>query len=557
MKKTRQDCKLRSTEAWGNNALFSLIRAPKVSNGFSTQWSSRNAMKNTNNSVVRQTLNGKNILITGCTGFLGKVLLEKIISSIPKIGSINILIRGSSSYKNGRERFEQEILTSSIFNTLKDKDPAAFESFCATKLNVITGELTEKFFGLNETQYSALADKVDLIVNSAASVNFREALDKALKINTLCLNNIIDLAERGGDIPVVQVSTCYVHGLNKGDIYEETKAPFGQKIPRNEKGQYVVSGVIDLLKDKINNIRFPTKDPEALSKALVDLGINEANRYGWNDTYTFTKWMGEQLLIEKLAGKSLAIVRPSIIESTLKGPVPGWIEGIKVADAIIFAYARGKIAFFPADPKGTMDIIPADLVANSIILSMTKVFASPGETNIYQCCSSGSNPANISDLKNTMIKEARDNYGAYPKLFKGKKPASHFNFVSKSVFDAAMKAIQMPLGILNDVNSLLGRESKNSLMLKNIDTALTLSTTFSFYGFPKYRFHNGKLLALAKELGETSDSEFSVDAAQINWNEYFGKNHIAGLEKYAMKDKSESSDAKNKSTRVKRSKKAA
>ncbi|UZE97508.1 fatty acyl-CoA reductase [Alkalimarinus alittae] len=494
-------------------------------------------MKNTKSSLVRKTLNGKNILITGCTGFLGKVLLEKIISSIPKIGSINILVRGSSSYKSGRERFEQEILTSSIFDSLRAKDLPAFEHFCATKLNVITGELTEKNFGLTETQFSTLANDIDLVVNSAASVNFREALDKALKINTICLNNIVELSKRGGDIPVVQVSTCYVHGLNTGDIYEETKAPFGKQIPRNEKGQYLVGDLIDLLKDKINNVRFPTKNPEALSKALVDLGINEANKYGWNDTYTFTKWMGEQLLIEKLEGQSLAIVRPSIIESTLKSPVPGWIEGIKVADAIIFAYARGKIAFFPADPKGVMDIIPADLVANSIILSMAKVIKSPKETNIYQCCSSGSNPANVNALKKTMIKEARANYKAYPKLFKGKKPSASFNFVSKSVFETAMKAIQLPLGMLNDVNAFLGRTDKTSLMLKNIDTALTLSTTFSFYGFPKYRFHNGKLLSLAEELGEAPDGEFAVDAKMIDWEEYFGKNHIAGLEKYAIKEK--------------------
>ncbi len=505
---------------------------------------SRNAMKNTKNSVVRNKLKGKNILITGCTGFLGKVLLEKLIKSTPDVASINVLVRGSSKYISGRDRFEQEILTSSIFDTLKAENLAAFETFCATKLNVVTGELTEPNFGLNTEQFSTLANKIDLIVNSAASVNFREALDKALKINTVCLNNIVELSQLGGDIPVVQVSTCYVHGLNKGDIYEETKAPFGKKIPRNEKGQYLIEGLVDHLKDKINNVRFPAKSEEELTQALVDLGIDEANRYGWNDTYTFTKWMGEQLLIEKLNGKSLAIVRPSIIESTLKAPVAGWIEGIKVADAIIFAYARGKIAFFPADPKGVMDIIPADLVANSIILSMAKVFVSPSETNIYQCCSSGSNPATTGDLKDIMIEEAQANHKAYPKLFKNKKPASSFTFVSKSVFETAMKAVQMPLGILHDVQSFLGKTDSKNLMLKNIDTAITLSTTFSFYGFPKYRFHNGKLLALAEELGEATDGEFAVDSKMINWKEYLGKHHIAGLEKYAMKDVKKASTIK-------------
>ncbi|WP_250658680.1 fatty acyl-CoA reductase [Alkalimarinus coralli] len=520
-------------------------------------------MKTTKNSVVKNTLNGKNILITGCTGFLGKVLLEKLISSTPDIASITVLVRGNSTYNTGRERFEKEILSSSIFDSLREQDPLSFESFCMSKIHVVTGELTEASFGLEASEFTSLANKIDVIVNSAASVNFREALDKALKINTLCLNNIIELSKRGGDIPVVQVSTCYVHGLNEGDIYEETKAPFGKQIPRNEKGHYLVADVIDLLKDKINNIRFPAKDLDELSQALVDLGISEANHYGWNDTYTFTKWMGEQLLIEKLDGKSLAIVRPSIIESTLKSPAPGWIEGVKVADAIIFAYARGKIAYFPADPKGVMDIIPADLVANSIILSMAKVFRSPNETNIYQCCSSGSNPVKIGELKDAMIKEARSNYLAYPKLFKNKKPASSFSFVSKSVFETSMKALQMPLSILHDVKSFLGKADKKSIMLKNIDTALTLSTTFSFYGFPKYRFHNGKLLSLAKELGEETNSEFSVDASTINWTEYFGKNHIAGLEKYAIKEakssgvEEHSGEQESDIESVKQSKKAA
>jgi len=499
-------------------------------------------MNNSQNSVVKENLSGKNILITGCTGFLGKVLLEKIIRSIPDVASINILIRANSKYKSAQERFDKEVLNASIFNHLKSIDSASFNEFCTTKINVVGGELTQTQFGLSPEEFKGLANKIDLIVNSAASVNFREALDKALKINTLCLHNIVELSSLGNDIPVVQVSTCYVNGFNKGDIYEETSAPSGRdysrkdKIIRTEKGLYQIEELVSRLKDKISNARIPSDSKEEQTKALVDLGIAEAKHYGWNDTYTFTKWMGEQLLIEKLDCKSLAIVRPAIIESTLQAPVPGWIEGIKVADAIVFAYARGKIAYFPANDNAIMDIIPADLVANSIILAMTKVFVSPNETNIYQCCSSGSNPARIGDLKDAMLKEAQTNYRAYPKLFKNKKPAKEFMFVSKSVFETAIKALKMPLGLLHDVKSLLGQPDSNDKMLKNIDTALTLSTTFSFYGFPKYRFHNGKLMALAEELGETCDGEFPVDAKLIKWKKYFGNIHLAGLEEYALKE---------------------
>ncbi|KZY58586.1 hypothetical protein A3752_11610 [Oleiphilus sp. HI0081] len=487
-------------------------------------------------SMVKETLKGKNILITGCTGFLGKVVLEKIIRSTPDVASIHLLIRGNARYNSAQERLEQEVLSSSVFGHLKSLDEQAFKNFCLTKLNIVSGQLTDKLFGLDEDSFDELASKIDVIVNSAASVDFREPLDKALAINTLSLKNIIELSQRGEVTPVVQVSTCYVHGLNKGEIYEETTGPYKRKVPRNAQGHYLVEGLIHSLQDRIARAFLPSSTKEEQKNALVDLGIEQAHRYGWNDTYTFTKWLGEQLLIEKLDTSSLVILRPSIIESTLRAPVPGWIEGIKVADAIVFAYARGKISYFPADPHAAMDIIPADLVANSVILSMTKALKSPGETNIYQCCSSSSNPVTVAELKRAMVDEAQSNYKAYPKLFKAKKPSKEFTFVSKSVFEASMKAAQVPLDILQDVRSKIGFKKRKNRMHKNIDTALTLSTTFSFYGFPKYRFHNGKLLALAEELGEKSDGEFPVDAKLINWYRYFGKTHLAGIEKYAINE---------------------
>ena len=42
---------------------------------------------------IKEFYSGKNILLTGVTGFLGKVLLEKILRSIPDVGTIYILVR--------------------------------------------------------------------------------------------------------------------------------------------------------------------------------------------------------------------------------------------------------------------------------------------------------------------------------------------------------------------------------------------------------------------------------------------------------------------------------
>jgi len=42
---------------------------------------------------IKEFYEGKHILLTGCTGFIGKVMLEKLLRSIPKIGRIYLLVR--------------------------------------------------------------------------------------------------------------------------------------------------------------------------------------------------------------------------------------------------------------------------------------------------------------------------------------------------------------------------------------------------------------------------------------------------------------------------------
>nr|WP_252971256.1 SDR family oxidoreductase [Marinobacter sp. DS40M8] len=277
-------------------------------------------------SGVLEQLRGKHVLITGTTGFLGKVVLEKLIRTVPDIGGIHLLIRGNKRHPAARERFLNEIASSSVFERLRHDDNEAFESFLEERVHCITGEVTEPRFGLTQERFRALAGQVDAFINSAASVNFREELDKALKINTLCLENVAALAELNSTMAVIQVSTCYVNGKNSGQITESVIKPAGESIPRSTDGYYETEELVHLLQDKISDVK-ARYSGKVLEKKLVDLGIREANNYGWSDTYTFTKWLGEQLLMKALSGRSLTIVRPSIIESALEEPSR---DGLKV-----------------------------------------------------------------------------------------------------------------------------------------------------------------------------------------------------------------------------------
>jgi nucleoside-diphosphate-sugar epimerase len=475
---------------------------------------------------VAASLSGKRILLTGATGFLAKVVLEKLIRTVPGIGGVILLVRGGRE-GDARERFQRQVAASSIFDTLRAERGAWLERFFAEKVECVTAEVTEPAFGLDAERFAALAARTDLVINAAASVNFREPLDQALLINTLSLHHLTALA-RAADAPLVQVSTCYVNGYRRGDIREDVVHPAAG-------GE--VEALIERLQHGIARVHAQAdpRDPRQLEDALTALGIREANRHGWNDTYTFTKWMGEQLALRGMQGRPLTIVRPSIIESTLQGPAPGWLEGVKVADAVILAYARGRTSFFPARPEGIIDVIPADLVANAILMAGAEALSTPAAHRVYQSCSGSSNPILVGELIRLLQGEAQRNWQQYDKLF-DKEPKHAFRVVGNTRFRLAMAGVALGALAWSGLRRLAGVRGETPAMEK-LRTTRLLAITFSFYAQPRYRFHNDLLLALARRFGEQERTMYPVDARLIHWEDYLCRVHMAGLNRYALKRK--------------------
>ena len=482
---------------------------------------------------VQTALSGKRILLTGTTGFLAKVVLEKLVRAVPNVGRIILVIRGNRECRTARERFEKEIAASSVFEKLREEQPEYLARFFAEKIECVTGEVTEPSFGLPANKFIELASRVDVVINAAASVNFREPLDQALAINALSLHYMTALT-RVANAPLIQVSTCYVNGYNRGEMREQIVPPAGAPIPRHRDGYYDVEALITRLEQKIEQVKSAVRDPKLRERRLTELGIAESNRYGWNDTYTFTKWMGEQLAMRGMVGRPLTIVRPSIIESTLQEPAPGWIEGVKVADAVILAYARGKTNFFPAKPDEIIDIIPADLVANSILLAAAEAVADPEGHRIYQCCSGAGNPLRLGEMIRLLQDESKRNWQHYDRLFYNQP--RDFRVVGHTTFRVAMGAMRAAVTAWTGLRRLCGAAGETKAMEK-MRTTQTLAVTFSFYTQPRYRFHNKNLLSLVKRFRTHDKVLFPVDAKLINWTDYLCRIHMTGLNRYALRRK--------------------
>ncbi|KAF3795300.1 putative fatty acyl-CoA reductase [Nymphaea thermarum] len=156
---------------------------------------------------IVEFLRDKNMLITGTTGFVGKLLIEKILRSQPDVGKLFLLIQGPNQ-EAVNERLKHEIINAEIFKRLKEVHGSSFEAFMLSKLVPVVGHLEEDALGMEEKVQKDIADNVDVIVSCAANTKFDERYDVALNTNTNGASRLVKLARRCRKLKVfLHVST--------------------------------------------------------------------------------------------------------------------------------------------------------------------------------------------------------------------------------------------------------------------------------------------------------------------------------------------------------------
>src|SRR5205085_959450 len=172
---------------------------------------------------IRKTFAGAGVLLTGSTGFLAKAVAEKLLRDLPEIGQIFLLIRprvkADGSRVDPRERLRDEILRNSAFGRLREKYGDGFQAYCETRITCVSGDLTCERLGLDSAAFDELAKKVNIVINSAATVVFDERLDWALDLNTMGPQRLLELA-RAANATYAHISTAYVSGMRTGRIPE-------------------------------------------------------------------------------------------------------------------------------------------------------------------------------------------------------------------------------------------------------------------------------------------------------------------------------------------------
>ncbi|CAM8960787.1 unnamed protein product [Rhodiola kirilowii] len=171
---------------------------------------------------IAEYLEGKNYFITGATGFLAKVLIEKIFRSTPTVGKLYLLIKAEDKAA-ATERLQTEIIDSELFICLKQMFGDSYQNIMIEKLVPVLGNVCEANLGMDADLAGEIASEVDVIVNSAANTCFDERYDVALNTNTMGPYRLLSFAKLCKKLQMfMHVSTSYVNGEREGVVFEKS-----------------------------------------------------------------------------------------------------------------------------------------------------------------------------------------------------------------------------------------------------------------------------------------------------------------------------------------------
>jgi len=283
--------------------------------------------------TISKEENMNNILLTGATGFVGKVVLFDLLNRKDElnIDKIYLIIR-PKGVRTADSRFKNEIAKSQIFDSLSNK-------LLLDNVISLGGEITLENCDLNEEDSKLIHNKITHVIHCAASVDFDLPIEEAALPNIDGAVNILELSKKIKNLKkLVAVSTAYVTPNRDGEIKEELhKLPF---------------------------------DPEDTYKD-IKLGLADENRLlkesGHPNTYTLTKCISENILFNRKESVPLTIVRPSIISATLRNPHPGWIDSASTIAAFVILQSIGYCKVVNNCKDTQANIVPCDIVSENII----------------------------------------------------------------------------------------------------------------------------------------------------------------------------------------------
>jgi len=447
--------------------------------------------------TIAEFYSGKNIFLTGGTGFIGKVFIEKVLRSCTDVGDIYILIRPRRG-KSVRDRM-RKIFTEKIFDRLRKENPD-FE----LKIKPVEGDMMKPNLGISQTDAEQLSNKIHLVFHSAATIKFDEPIRVAVEMNMLAVRKMIKLSKTFNKLELfLHVSTAYSN-CDRHHI-EEILYP----APIEPQQLINLCSVLD---------------DESLSKITPKLLGDKPN------TYTYTKHLAEHLLMKEGKELPLAIVRPSIVTSSWKEPFPGWIDNYNGPSGLYIAMGNGMLRAFHAEPGATADIIPVDIVVNTLITTAWyTVINKPEEVPIVHCTSGGINPITWREVADTVLCYYRN----MPLQQTFRQPASDILCKNKMLRDFWVIMSHHIPAYMTDVGLRL--TGSKPYMVNRYTKLHKAVDTMNFFVLRSWVWTNANSKLVNNKLTTEDKEAYHMCPGSLSWPEYV-EDHAVGMKKYVMNE---------------------
>ncbi|HZZ08398.1 MAG TPA: AMP-binding protein [Candidatus Binataceae bacterium] len=527
------------------------------SNGTNGNATTRTAM-----APLEQILRRRRILLTGATGFLGKVFLSLLLRWHPEIERIYLLIRGDRRLSQSRLR--REILDSPVMGPLHEHLGERFDRYVEEKLSVLCGDITEDDL-ISEGEAPGRG-AIDAVVHCAGLVNFEASLEKSLSVNTTGVANVIEFCRKRG-AALLHVSTCYAAGNADGHRFEDDIpvdwCPNGRRnftLRREIRDALAAVARVEAEShdqarqaDELHVVSAETGGSgdahEAaaerwrkrwIEERLKEIGLERARRWGWPNTYSYSKSLGEQLVFAAQDTIAATVARPSIIESALCDPFPGWNQGVNTSAPLTYLSGRGY-RFYPAKGELVLDIIPVDLAAHAMIPILAALLAGRHKP-VYQLCTSDTNPLpmrRLVELTGLSNRREHRRVGGPMGRF---APHLEAVVVSQSTYELASRTLPDLLKRgAGAARTLLGEDSERARKFEQrvdkfgANTAMARELVEVYRPYIQelvYTFHGTNLRTLYKSLAPADAGRHPYAPERIDWKDYWINVHLPGLRRH-------------------------
>ncbi|GAU98010.1 hypothetical protein RvY_09214 [Ramazzottius varieornatus] len=439
-------------------------------------------------SNLRDYYRGKSVFITGGTGFMGKVLVQRLLTCFPEIDRIYVHIRPSHKHGSAQNRLAA-ILRTAAFETVSKADKNQH-----VKIIAMSGDILQPNLGLSSEDTEILIEKVSVIFHTAATVKFDEALKTAVDVNVSGTRKLLMLCRQMKRLEAfIHVSTAYAN-CNRMDISEEV---YPSPVPCDK--------LIEAL-EWMN---------EASVKAITAQLIPP-----WPNTYTYAKALAESAIVsawEESPTFHVGIVRPSIVGAAVEHPHPGYIDNYNGPSGLLAAIGKGALRTMLGDRNAIADIVPVDYAVDVLIATPWHLESTKASKPwVYNFTSGGINPMTWGYVQDSTLV----NFAKNPVDNVYRIPSARFtqNWLAFHLWRTIDH--MLPAYLIDTVLRIQGKKPTAVAGYAKLHRALR---SLDYFTQNSWNFRNDNVKLLWESLSIEDQKVLSFDLSQLSWQDYMEK----------------------------------